>query len=187
MPSFDEEGLDFISSCRTQMELCNAHPNQRLSGDQQMEMLVDLCGVRPRWWAKVCRIKTICSLFFVCLSIAFVLSRCEREALILVSSPLFAPLNHPSIFILKTDGSSERHLKLSFPFFFFSFFSFPDPSTPRLSCFCSYLNPQVRRLQRAHTKCTRLLLNKSVMCQSRCQTACTCRLAVDAAQIAHRR
>lgn len=48
VPFFDEEGLDFISSCRTQMELCNAHPNQRLSGDQQMEMLVDLCGGRPR-------------------------------------------------------------------------------------------------------------------------------------------
>lgn len=120
MPFFDEEGLDFISSCRTQMELCNAHPNQRLSGDQQMEMLVDLCGVRPRWWAKVCRIKTICSLFLFVFRLRL-FSPSAREKLWspppLVSSPLFAPLKHPSVFILKTDGSSERHLKLSFPFF----------------------------------------------------------------------
>lgn len=135
------------------MELCNAHPNQRLSGDQQIEMLVDLCGVRPRWWAKVCRIKTICSLFLFVFRLRL-FSPGAREKLwsspLLVSSPLFTPLNHPSVFILKTDGSSERHLKLSFPFFF-SFFSFPDPSTPRLSCFCSYLNPHVRCLQRTHT------------------------------------
>lgn len=171
------------------MELCNAHPNQRLSGDQQIEMLVDLCGVRPRWWAKVCRIKTICSLFLFVFRLRL-FSPGAREKLwsspLLVSSPLFTPLNHPSVFILKTDGSSERHLKLSFPFFFFLLL-LPWSVDPTPFMFLLLSQP-TRALPPTHThKCTRLFLHKSVMCQSRCQTACTCRLAIDTAQIAHRR